>query len=51
METERITIDGRECRIDSCDKAGVVLIQAADINSLEHMDKLTAELDKRSGIP
>ena len=51
METERITIDGRECHIDSSENAGVILIQAADINSLEHMDKLTAELDKRSGIP
>lgn len=50
MKTENITIEGRECRIDSLENAGVILIQAADINSLEHADKLTAELDKRTSI-
>ena len=51
MKTERITIEGRECRIDEHDSAEVMLIQPADISSLEHMDKLTAELDERSGKP
>ena len=51
MKTEQITIEGRECRTDSCEYAEVLLIQAADTGSLEHMDKLTAELDKRTGRP
>lgn len=51
MKTERITVEGRECRIYRHENAEVMLIQPADADSLEHMDKLTAELDERSSKP
>ena len=51
MRTTLIAVEGRDCRIDRCDNAEVMLIQPVDKSSLEHMDKLTEELDKRSGRP
>ena len=45
---ENKTIEGRDCRIDGSEDAEVIIIQPVDISSLEHMDKLTEELNKRT---